>query len=148
MFCCCCNTRNWSVWKICRAGRSVVEYGARNFCTIIGFSRVADPHNLNSELDPAFHFNAIWFRILLLIKAMRLCNHWSTAALWNRNRSLLKSRNRNRNSLQFRNRNWIQNYVFDYLYLNLFSFTFYNKFVEIYKLFPCKTAYFVKRKKN
>jgi hypothetical protein len=28
---------------------------------------------------------------------------------------------------------------------NLFSFTFYNKFVEIYNLFPCKTAYYVKR---
>ncbi len=31
---------------------------------------------------------------------------------------------------------------------NIFSFTFYNKFVEIYKLFPCKTAYYVKRPKN
>jgi hypothetical protein len=29
-----------------------------------------------------------------------------------------------------------------------FSFTFYNKFVEIYKLFLCKTAYYVKRQKN
>jgi hypothetical protein len=29
--------------------------------------------------------------------------------------------------------------------INIFSFTFYNKFVEIYKLFPCKTAYKVKR---
>jgi hypothetical protein len=31
---------------------------------------------------------------------------------------------------------------------NIFSLTFYNKFVEIYKLFPCKTAYYVKRQKN
>jgi hypothetical protein len=28
------------------------------------------------------------------------------------------------------------------------SFTFYNKFVENYKLFPCKTAYYQKDKKN
>jgi hypothetical protein len=27
------------------------------------------------------------------------------------------------------------------------SFTFYNKFVEIYKLFPCKTAYYERRQK-
>jgi hypothetical protein len=36
--------------------------------------------------------------------------------------------------------------VFDYLHLTFFSFTFYNKFVDIYNLFPCKTAYYVKRK--
>ncbi len=29
-----------------------------------------------------------------------------------------------------------------------FSFTFYNKFVEIYQLFPCKTAYYIKRQKK
>ncbi len=29
---------------------------------------------------------------------------------------------------------------------HFFSFTFYNKFVDIYNLFPCKTAYYVKRK--
>jgi hypothetical protein len=29
-----------------------------------------------------------------------------------------------------------------------FSFTFYNKFVEIYQLFPCKTAYYVKKGKT
>jgi hypothetical protein len=39
-----------------------------------------------------------------------------------------------------------KNNVFDYLHLTLFSFTFYNKFVDIYNLFPCKTAYYVKRK--
>ncbi len=38
-------------------------------------------------------------------------------------------------------------YVFGFLPLTSFSFTFYNKFVEIYKLFPCKTAYWVKRQK-
>jgi hypothetical protein len=43
---------------------------------------------------------------------------------------------------------YIPNYVFDYLHLKFFSFTFYNEFVEIYKLFPCKTAYYVKRLKN
>jgi hypothetical protein len=36
----------------------------------------------------------------------------------------------------------------DYLHLNFFSITFYNIFVEIYKLFPCKTAYYVKRQKK
>jgi hypothetical protein len=30
----------------------------------------------------------------------------------------------------------------------IFSFTFYIKFIEIYKLFLCKTAYYVKRQKN
>jgi hypothetical protein len=30
--------------------------------------------------------------------------------------------------------------------LSIFSFTFYNKFVDIYNLFACKTAYYVKRK--
>jgi hypothetical protein len=29
----------------------------------------------------------------------------------------------------------------------MFSFTFYNRFVEIFKLFPSKTAYYVKRQK-
>jgi hypothetical protein len=29
-----------------------------------------------------------------------------------------------------------------------FSFIFYNKFVEIYKLYPCKTAFYVKRQKK
>jgi hypothetical protein len=28
------------------------------------------------------------------------------------------------------------------------SFTFYNKFVEIYKLLPCKTADYIKRQKK
>jgi hypothetical protein len=37
---------------------------------------------------------------------------------------------------------------FDYLHLNFFPLTFYNKFVEINKLFPCKTAYYIKRQKN
>jgi hypothetical protein len=37
------------------------------------------------------------------------------------------------------------NYVFYYLHLTFFSFTFYNKFVDIYNLLPCKTAYYVKR---
>jgi hypothetical protein len=30
--------------------------------------------------------------------------------------------------------------------LTFFSFTFYNKIVDIYNLFTCKTAYYVKRK--
>jgi hypothetical protein len=30
--------------------------------------------------------------------------------------------------------------------MTFFSFTFYNKFVDIYNLFPCKTAYYVKKK--
>ncbi len=30
--------------------------------------------------------------------------------------------------------------------LKKFFFTFYNKFVDFYNLFPCKTAYYVKRK--
>ncbi len=30
----------------------------------------------------------------------------------------------------------------------IFSFTFYDKFVEIFELFPCKTAYYVKKAKN
>jgi hypothetical protein len=34
------------------------------------------------------------------------------------------------------------------LQLKFFSFTFYNKFVAIFKLFPTKTAYYVKRQKN
>jgi len=38
--------------------------------------------------------------------------------------------------------------MFDYLHLKIFSFTLYNKFVDIYKLFPCKTAYYVKRERN
>ncbi len=33
----------------------------------------------------------------------------------------------------------------DYLHFTFFLFTFYNKFVEIYKLFPSKTAYYEKR---
>jgi hypothetical protein len=37
---------------------------------------------------------------------------------------------------------------FDYLHLKIFSFKFYNKFVEIYILFPCKAAYYVKRQKK
>jgi hypothetical protein len=32
-------------------------------------------------------------------------------------------------------------------FIKNFSFAFYNKFVEIYKLSPCKTAYKVKRQK-
>jgi hypothetical protein len=32
----------------------------------------------------------------------------------------------------------IQFNLFDYLLLTIFSFTFYNKFVEMYKLFSCK----------
>jgi hypothetical protein len=28
------------------------------------------------------------------------------------------------------------------------SFTFFNKFVQNYKLFPCKTAYYAKRQKS
>ncbi len=35
-----------------------------------------------------------------------------------------------------------------YLHLKIFSFTFYNKFVEIFELLPCKTAYYVKRQKK
>ncbi len=31
--------------------------------------------------------------------------------------------------------------MYDFLYLTFFSFTFYNKFFEICKLFPCKTAH-------
>jgi hypothetical protein len=38
--------------------------------------------------------------------------------------------------------------LFDYLHLTFFSFIFYNKFVEFYKLCPCKTAYYVKRQKQ
>jgi hypothetical protein len=33
-------------------------------------------------------------------------------------------------------------------FIKKISFTFYNKFVENYKLFPCKTAYYAKRQKN
>jgi hypothetical protein len=32
--------------------------------------------------------------------------------------------------------------------LTFFSFPFYNKFVKTYKLFPCKTAYYVTRQKK
>jgi hypothetical protein len=32
--------------------------------------------------------------------------------------------------------------------IKIFSFTFSNKFVEIYQLFPCKKAYYVKRQKK
>jgi hypothetical protein len=39
-------------------------------------------------------------------------------------------------------------YLFDYLHLKIFSFTFYNKFVAIFKLYPAKTAYYVKRQKK
>jgi hypothetical protein len=68
------------------------------------------------------------------------------AVLWNRNR------NRNR-----RNRNFLTSGSgtgtrCKIMYLipsfNIFLFTFYKKYVEIYKLFPCKTAYYVKGKKN
>jgi hypothetical protein len=34
------------------------------------------------------------------------------------------------------------------MYLITLILTFYNRFVEIYKLFPCKTAYYAKRQKN
>jgi hypothetical protein len=34
------------------------------------------------------------------------------------------------------------------MYKKKFLITFYNEIVEIYKLFPCKTAYDVKRQKN
>ncbi len=57
---------------------------------------------------------------------------------------MLKSRNRNRNSVPERELDI--NYVFDYLQLTFCSFTFYNKFVNIYNLSPCKKADYVKRK--
>jgi hypothetical protein len=72
------------------------------------------------------------------------------AALWNRNRNFLTigtgtvinygSGTGTRYKIMYR--------VFDYLHLKIFSFTFYNKFVEIYKFFSCKTAYYEKRQKN
>jgi|LakMenE01Jun11ns_1017448.scaffolds.fasta_scaffold9537455_1 hypothetical protein len=34
------------------------------------------------------------------------------------------------------------------MYKKKFLITFYNEIVEIYKLFPCKTAYDVKRQKK
>ena len=38
--------------------------------------------------------------------------------------------------------------MFDYLHLIFFFIHIYNKFVEIFKLFPTKTAYYVQRQKN
>jgi hypothetical protein len=42
-------------------------------------SGVADPHHFNADQDPAFHLNADpdLARIWLLIKGMRICDHWS-----------------------------------------------------------------------
>ncbi len=47
--------------------------------------RVADPHHLDAGPDPAFYFNEnadldftlMRIRILLLIKVMEICDHWS-----------------------------------------------------------------------
>jgi hypothetical protein len=74
-------------------------------------------------------------------------------ALWNRNR-------RNRNFLTSGtgigtviNYGYGTGTRYNIMYLMTFilknfSFTFYNKFFEIYQLFPCKTAYYVKRSWN
>ncbi len=47
--------------------------------------RVADPHQFNAVPDPAFHFSdqdptfhRFRIRILILIRVMRICDHWST----------------------------------------------------------------------
>jgi hypothetical protein len=50
---------------------------------------VADQHHFNADPDPAFHINAdpdpiftlMRIRILLFIKAMRICDHWSIALI-------------------------------------------------------------------
>ncbi len=66
--------------------------------------------------------------------------------LWNRNR-----KRRNRNFLPCGTETVTRQKVFvflhfDFLHLTFFSFTFYNKCVDTYNLFPCETAYYVKRK--
>jgi hypothetical protein len=49
-------------------------------------NQVAVPHQLNADSDPAFHFvmririqlfTSMRIRILLLIKVMEICDHWS-----------------------------------------------------------------------
>jgi hypothetical protein len=39
--------------------------------------RGPDPHHLIVGSDPTYHFKADRVRILLLIKVMRICDHWS-----------------------------------------------------------------------
>ncbi len=72
------------------------------------------------------------------------------AALWNRNRNFLTSGTGTGTVINYGSRTGTRykNYVFDFLHLKFFPFTFYHKFVEIYKPFPCKTAYHVKRQKK
>jgi hypothetical protein len=38
----------------------------------------ADPHHFDGDPDPTLHLMRIRSRILLLIKVMRICDHWST----------------------------------------------------------------------
>jgi hypothetical protein len=57
--------------------------------TRIPSGRVADPHNFYADPNPAFHFHTdpspaftlMRIRILLLIRVMRICDHWSAASI-------------------------------------------------------------------